>query len=115
MGQIKKTYPCVLELTHDIIGGKWKLRILWHIAHGNDRFSLLVKAIPDITQKVLTEKLKQLEESGVLVKTIVDNKPPKVILYRIAPEYNQLYELMEQICDFTRGYAKNHHIVVEDE
>ena len=49
MGELKKEYRCVLE--HDIIGGKWKLRILWNIQQGNNRFSMLERAIPEITQK----------------------------------------------------------------
>ena len=42
MGKLKKEYRCVLDLAHDIIGGKWKLRILWNIE----------RAIPEITQKM---------------------------------------------------------------
>ena len=49
----KKEYSCALLLANDLIGGKWKLRILWHISHGDNRFSLLTKAIPDISQKCL--------------------------------------------------------------
>ena len=51
MGELKKEYRCVLDLAHDIIGGKWKLRILWNIHQGNNRFSMLERAIPEITQK----------------------------------------------------------------
>ena len=51
MGELKKEYRCVLDLAHDIIGGKWKLRILWNIQQGNNRFSMLERAIPEITQK----------------------------------------------------------------
>lgn len=65
MGKIKKEYECSLLLTHDLIGGKWKLRILWHIIQGDNRFSLLAKAIPDITQKVLASQIKELETSGI--------------------------------------------------
>ena len=51
MGELKKEYRCVLDLANDIIGGKWKLRILWNIQQGNNRFSMLERAIPEITQK----------------------------------------------------------------
>ena len=44
MGELKKEYRCVLDLAHDIIGGKWKLRILWNIQQGNNRFSMQVRA-----------------------------------------------------------------------
>ena len=41
MGKIKDDYSCALLLTMDLLGGKWKLRILWHIINGDNRFSLL--------------------------------------------------------------------------
>lgn len=52
MAAPKKEYQCALVLTHDLIGGKWKLRILWHVLHGDNRYMQLCRAIPDITQKV---------------------------------------------------------------
>ncbi|MGL4283596.1 MAG: winged helix-turn-helix transcriptional regulator, partial [Eubacterium aggregans] len=51
MAQIKENYSCVLQLSNDLIGGKWKLRILWHVLKGENRFSSLLKGIPDITKK----------------------------------------------------------------
>lgn len=58
MGKIKDEYFCALLLTMDLLGGKWKLRILWHIINGDNRFSLLRKSIPDITNKMLITQLK---------------------------------------------------------
>lgn len=66
MGKIKDEYSCALLLAMDLVGGKWKLRILWHIVHGDNRFSLLQKGIPDITEKMLTTQLKDMENSGVI-------------------------------------------------
>lgn len=43
MVNFEKEYKCALVFTHDLIGGKWKLRILWHIIHGDNRFSMLKK------------------------------------------------------------------------
>ena len=60
MGKIKDEYFCALLLTMDLLGGKWKLRILWHIINGDNRFSLLRKLIPDITNKMLITQLKEL-------------------------------------------------------
>ena len=51
MGELKKEYRCVLDLAHDIIGGKWKLRILWNIQQRNNRLYMMERAIPEITQK----------------------------------------------------------------
>lgn len=114
MANIKMEYPCALILTHDLIGGKWKLRILWHIIHGDNRFSLLIKAIPDITQKVLGSQLRELEQSGILKRTIIDDNPPKTIIYEIAEEQNALISVIEDICAYTKDYAKKKEIVVPE-
>ena len=114
MGKLKTEYPCALILSHKLIGGKWKLRILWHIIHGDNRFALLLKAIPDITQKVLSSQLKELEKNHILKRTVIDDNPPKVVVYHIAEEYSELVSIIENVCTFTKGYAKNNRIKIED-
>ena len=48
--KLKKQYDCNLVMMNDLIGGKWKLRILWHIMNGDNRFSMLEKTIDSITR-----------------------------------------------------------------
>lgn len=114
MSKIKKEYSCALILTNDLVGGKWKLRILWHIIHGDNRFSLLIKAIPDITQKVLVSQLKELECSGIIKRNVIDDNPPKTILYAIADEQLELIPIIDNICNYTKKYAKEKSIFVAD-
>lgn len=114
MSKIKKEYPCALILTNDLIGGKWKLRILWHIIHGDNRFSLLVKAIPDISQKVLSSQLKELEQGGIIKRTIINNNPPKIIIYDIAEEQSELIGIIDDLCDYAKKYAVKKSIMVAD-
>lgn len=114
MSKIKKAYSCSLILTNDLIGGKWKLRILWHIMHGDNRFSLLSRAIPDITQKVLVSQLKELEYSGIIKRKVVHDKPPKTILYSIAEDQSELIPIIDRICNYTKQYAKEKSIYVAD-
>ncbi len=114
MAKVKREYTCALILTNDLIGGKWKLRILWHIIHGDNRFSLLIKAIPDITQKVLGSQLKELEQSGIIVRNVIDDNPPKTILYEIAKEQSELISVVENICSYTKTYAKRAEIFVPE-
>ena len=57
MANIQNNYNCALELTMDLIGGKWKLIILWHLLDGSKRFNQLDKLIPAINQKMLTKQL----------------------------------------------------------
>jgi DNA-binding HxlR family transcriptional regulator len=113
MAKIQSNYECALILSNDLIGGKWKLRILWHILHGDNRYSLLIKAIRDISPKVLVSQLRELEESGILVKKVIDPNPPKVIVYDVPEKYEELKRLIEMICTFTREYASMNQIHID--
>lgn len=71
-------YQCSIELTLSIIGGKWKVLILWYLGKKTMRFSELRKAMPNITQKMLTQQLRELEENGLVNRFIYTQIPPKV-------------------------------------
>ncbi len=111
MTKIKDKYTCSLILTNDILGGKWKLRILWHISHGDNRFSLLKKAITDITHKMLITQLKELENSGILVRTDFNELPLRVE-YSISEKYKGIEPLLENLCAFTVDYANKNDITI---
>lgn len=114
MVNFEKEYKCALVFTHDLIGGKWKLRILWHIIHGDIRFSMLKKAIPDITEKVLYTQLRDLQKSGIIEKEIVNEQPPKTILYHLREEYKDLEKIIEDTCRFTKYYASCNNIYIKE-
>src|SRR3954453_15670839 len=60
----KKKYNISVKATLEVIGGKWKCVILCHLTHGKKRTSELKRLMPDITQKMLTQQLRELEEEG---------------------------------------------------
>ena len=66
MKQIKPQYNCSLELAMELVGGKWKLVLLWHLLSGTKRFSEIKRKLGDITQKMLTLQLRELEAAGLL-------------------------------------------------
>ena len=78
MADLQKKYNCPLELTMDLIGGKWKLIILWYLLDGSKRFSQLNRLMPNITQKMLTTQLRELEEKGLINRHVYPQVPPKV-------------------------------------
>lgn len=73
-----KEYVCKLDLASDIIKAKWKTVLLCHIAKGPKRFLELQHTTGNISQKVLNEKLIELERDGLIHKTVFPEVPPKV-------------------------------------
>ncbi|HIG14927.1 MAG TPA: transcriptional regulator, partial [Gammaproteobacteria bacterium] len=74
----KMTTTCPVERSLDIIGGKWKLCILWKLQEGPIRFGTLKREMPDITQKMLTQQLRDLEAAGLIHRKVYAEVPPKV-------------------------------------
>ena len=84
MATEETTYRCGVEVTLEIIGGKWKGVILWHLIHKILRFSQLRRRLPGVTQKMLTQQLRELERDGLVERVITS--------YSI--HYTKLYEDM---------------------
>lgn len=76
---MKKTYNIGVEATLDVIGGKWKPIILCHLGNGPMRTGELRRAIPQITQKMLTQQLRELAADGIVDRQVYDQVPPKVV------------------------------------
>lgn len=87
-----KTLPaCPVETTLMLISDKWKVLILRDLLDGTKRFGELRKSIGSVSQKVLTAQLRQMEESGLLIRTVYPEVPPRVeytlteLGYRLKP------------------------------
>lgn len=75
---VKKIYSIGVEATLDVIGGKWKPIILCHLGNGPQRTSELRRNIPNITQKMLTQQLRELEHDQIIDRRVYKQVPPKV-------------------------------------
>ncbi len=113
MKKLQDEYSCSLLLTIDLMGGKWKMRLLWHIMYGDNRYSLLKKAIPEITEKMLTTQLKELEQSELIIRTTISYKPLNVE-YSLNEKYSNLKDIIDSLCDFTKDYGKMNDIIVHE-
>lgn len=69
---------CPVATTVQLIGNKWKLLILRNLLAGTQRFNEIRKTIPGISQKVLTENLRSMEEDGIITRTVYAEVPPRV-------------------------------------
>lgn len=98
-------YQCSMELTLDLIGGKWKALILWNLGQDTLRFSELKKTLPKITQKMLTQQLRELETSGLVKRFIYRQVPPKVE-YSLTPEGKSLIPILDTLCEWGQNYAE---------
>lgn len=70
--------PCPLTAAIEVLGGRWNLIVLYWLADGTRRFSDLQRLIPDVTHKMLTSTLRQLESAGLVDRHIYPEVPPRV-------------------------------------
>lgn len=74
----KELPACPVETTLMLISDKWKVLVLRDLMPGTKRFGELKKSIGTVSQKVLTAQLRQMEESGLVIRTVYPEVPPKV-------------------------------------
>ncbi|MFA5514799.1 MAG: helix-turn-helix domain-containing protein [Desulfuromonadales bacterium] len=96
-------YRCTVEITLNVIGGKWKALILWHLAHRTLRFSQLRRRLPKVTQKMLTQQLRELEGDGMIHRQVYAEVPPRVE-YSLTGEGQTLVPLLGQMCDWGKRH-----------
>jgi DNA-binding HxlR family transcriptional regulator len=73
-----KVYRCPVELTIDLLGGKWKAVLLWELSVKMLRFNELTRLFPNATRKMLTQQLKEMERDGIINRKEYYQMPPKV-------------------------------------
>jgi DNA-binding HxlR family transcriptional regulator len=86
-----KEYKCPLEAAMDLLAGKWRTLILWHLIQENLRFSEIQKIVSGISKKVLSEHLKVMEQNDLIERTVFPEVPPRVE-YNITEKGKTLFE-----------------------
>ncbi|MCC8096755.1 MAG: helix-turn-helix transcriptional regulator [Tannerellaceae bacterium] len=71
-------YFCPLDLTMEVIGGKWKAMVIFHLQYGPLRSSDLQRRIRGISNKMFTQAVRDLEKAGIIERTVFPVVPPKV-------------------------------------
>ena len=96
---------CPVEATLDLIGGKYKALILWHLSEKKLRFSELRKVIKNATPKMLTQQLRELESSALIHREVFPVIPPKVE-YSLTETGRSLMPILVAMRDWGAGYLR---------
>jgi DNA-binding HxlR family transcriptional regulator len=102
----KVEYECPLALAIEIIGGKWKALVMYHLRKGSLRTGEIKRRIPNITQKMLTQQLRELERDGLVDRHVYDTVPPKVE-YSLTELGETAKPLLNSLCSWGYIYAEH--------
>ncbi|GAA6817690.1 helix-turn-helix transcriptional regulator [Staphylococcus sp. 18_1_E_LY] len=106
---LKNHYNIGVEATIDVLGGKWKPVVLCHLKdNGTMRTSELKRAIPNITQKMLTQQLRELEEDSIIERIVYQQVPPKVE-YKLSDYGKTLSEILSSLCKWGEFHVAKMH------
>ncbi|SMB85024.1 transcriptional regulator, HxlR family [Hymenobacter roseosalivarius DSM 11622] len=108
----KNSPICPITAALDVLGGKWKVFILSYLAeHGTLRFGELKRLIPKVTQKMLAQQLKELEEAGLVNRRVYAQVPPKVE-YRLTAHGQTLCPVLRSLREW--GYLHREKLGAEE-
>ncbi|MEI3797645.1 MULTISPECIES: winged helix-turn-helix transcriptional regulator [unclassified Chitinophaga] len=105
-----KTYTCPVDVTLGFIGGKWKLLILFHLHYFTKKsYAEIRDNLPGISEKMLSQQLKELERDQLIEKNVITKKPYRVEYY-LSTEGKSLSPLYEFASEWGIAYLKKHDI-----
>jgi DNA-binding HxlR family transcriptional regulator len=96
-------FHCPIEATLSVLGGKWTPLVLWHLRDETLRFGELRRKIPNITKKMLSQRLQELEEEGVVHREAYAEVPPRVE-YSLTDFGETLRPVLESMCAWGATY-----------
>lgn len=97
---------CPIVIAQNLISGKWKIIILWELREHKKRFSELQRAIPAVTQSMLTQQLRDLEKTGLVHREVYREVPPKVE-YSLTSIARELLPVLGQLDAWGAKYMEN--------
>lgn len=104
-------HHCPVEATLGLVGGKYKALILWKLIPGPMRFSELRRAVPAATPKMLTQQLRELENDGLVLRTIFPVVPPRVE-YSLTPFGQTVRPVLESMYAWGTDYLEHRGLKV---
>lgn len=101
----RRQTDCPAEITLAVIGGRWKTLLLYNLFQGVKRFSELQRALTGITQKMLTQQLREMERDGLVHREVFPEVPPKVE-YSLTPLGKTLEPVVRAMCEWGIKYKE---------
>ncbi len=95
-----------------MISGRWKSQIVYSVSRGFNRFHLIKKELPNISEQVLGRQLKELEVHAIIVKKELPQTVPPGIEYVLTNKGKELVPILESLCNWGKSYAEGKEITV---
>ena len=105
MKRLNNKSGCTVEVTLSVIGGTWKPMIIYNLMREKKRFMELSRAIPNCTQRMLTLQLRELEDDGIVQRTVYAEVPPRVD-YELTELGRSLRPVLEAMRTWGMGYSR---------
>lgn len=106
MKSCPNSFNCPVEATIELIGGKYKAVILWHLINNTKRFGELKRLLPKATEKMLAQQLRDLERDGLIIRTVYPVVPPKVE-YNLSELGKTIIPVLNSMCNWGEGYLSS--------
>lgn len=111
----EKNEKCPVETAVEVLSGKWKILILWYLRKEKKRFNELQKMLPNTTQKMLIQKLRELEHNNIIKRTVYPVVPPKVE-YSLTPYGETLLPILKSLYGWgVKHKEKSMGVLINDE
>ena len=109
----EKQFHCAMDVAMDFVGGKWKTVVLWYLKTEKRRFTEINKLIPQMTERMLSITLKQLEEDGLILREVYTTKPPLKVEYSLSDFGKTLIPVLNSIAKWGREVAESKGEIIE--
>ncbi|MEM9203588.1 MAG: helix-turn-helix domain-containing protein [Actinomycetota bacterium] len=106
MSDERPVYQCPVEAPLAVLGGKWKLVLLFYLLQEPRRNGELRRLVPNITQKMLTQQLRELEADGIIDREVFEQVPPKVLYHVVETERPYLETVLGPLCEWGLRWAE---------
>ncbi len=94
---MKNNFGCPVQATANVMAGKWKVLVVWHLSFGSRRFAEIRDFLPGASEKVLTAQLRELQHDGIIERIVTPTVPPRVD-YELTDRGKELITVMETMC-----------------